>query len=330
MGQTTQRLTDLLAWRAKQPALVRWLFAAALLAVALLLRALLGPLHGANPALVFYPSILLAAVLLGWQEATAVLLAAVAVGSFRFVPPGRQLLPLGWLLVGGLNIGIIARLQRLAQELTAANERQRILFQELQHRVANTLQSVTGTFEIAQTRMQSSPTEAAALLANAATRITAAAEVHRRLHDPALFQRGLEEILRDAVAAAVDRRTVEPSIRVEPLALSFDQMSALTMLVIEAANNAQKHVFQHGLGSMLEVSLTACSDGWALLTVRDDGPGWGAVADVPATGGGLGMRILEGLARQLSGTLHIGSGPGRELSVEFPLRQPRRRSLRRL
>lgn len=317
----TRRLTNLLAWRAKQPVFPRWLAALALLGAAIAVRMNVGPLEGANPALTFYPAILLAAVLLGWQQATAVLAGAVAIGGYLFVPPGKELLPVAWLVVGGFNIAIITGLQHLAQELTAANERQRILFQELQHRVANTLQSVTGTFEVVRKRMASSPGEAAAMLETASARLAAAADVHRRLHDPALFQRDLEEILRDAVATVVDHRIVQPQFDVEPLRLGFDQMSTITMLVIEAANNAQKHVFQHGRGSMLAVSLKARGNSRAVLTVKDDGPGRAAAE--AASGRGLGLRILEGLARQLDGTLHVAFDSGTEIAVEFAVAGPR-------
>jgi cysteine sulfinate desulfinase/cysteine desulfurase-like protein len=63
--------------------------------------------------------------------------------------------------VGTLNIAIIIALKALTQELAEANERQKVLFQELQHRVADTLQSTIGKLEIVRRRMISSPAEAA-------------------------------------------------------------------------------------------------------------------------------------------------------------------------
>ena len=39
-------------------------------------------------------------------------------------------------------------------QLAEANERQRVLFQELQHRVANTLHSIAGTLEIAMSKIE--------------------------------------------------------------------------------------------------------------------------------------------------------------------------------
>ena len=85
-----------------------------------------------------------------------------------------------------------------------ANERQRVLFLELQHRVANTLQSVSGTLEIARRRIDTEPAEAKRILEDAVSRILASADVHRRLNDPTLFEQGLLSILRDAVPTVID------------------------------------------------------------------------------------------------------------------------------
>ena len=46
------------------------------------------------------------------------------------------------------------------------------------------------------------------------------------------------------------------------------------MLVIEIANDAQKHVFERNLGAF-PVSLRALPDGHVVLSVKDEsGPGW--------------------------------------------------------
>jgi two-component sensor histidine kinase len=139
-----------------------------------------------------------------------------------------------------------------------------------------------------------------------------------------VFSRGLEGVLRDAVVTVIDRRTVDLTFDVDELDLTFDQMSTITMLVIEAANNAQKHVFQHGHGSQFSVSLKEVPAGRATLTVRDDGPGQPVANDRGPVERGLGLRIVEGLVHQIGGTLRIGSGQGTQIEVEFPLGRPAR------
>ena len=293
MTRVTQRLQALLKWQSRQSALLRWGAALILFAIALVARLALGRLHGANPVLAFYPAILLATLVLGWKEALLILTLSVGAGIYLFIPAGMYMQPFAWLVVGGLNIAIIAGLQHLAQELAAANERQRVLFAELQHRIANTLQAAVWSFEIARNRITTSPDEAAKLLESASTKMAAAADMHRRLHDPTLFEQGVTHVLRNVVAAVIDPQKVDLRLEVEPLDLTFDQMSTITMIVVEAANNAWKHVFQHGRGSNFGVSLQAVAAGRALLVIRDDG----AAPASPLTyrqqdqsGAGLGLR----------------------------------------
>jgi hypothetical protein len=166
--------------------------------------------------------------------------------------------------------------------------------------------------------MDTAPVEAARRIAETAQRLAASADVHRRLHDPTLFRRGLETVLNDVVSSVIDRRTVTLTFNIAPLDLTFDQMSAITMLVIEAANNAQKHVFQHGLGSKLTISLNGTASGKATLKIQDDGPG--KTSGEPSKEAGLGLRIVEDLVGQIAGRIATSQEDGTEISIEFPLR----------
>jgi two-component sensor histidine kinase len=333
MQSLTERVVAILAWRSDQPAVVRWLSALVLFGLAVLARFAMGDLHGATPGLAFFPFILLVAALVGWQEALLVLALSVAAGVYLFLPDKLYLQPIGWTVVGSINIAIIAVLKNVARELAVANERQLVMFQELQHRVANTLQAVVGTLEAARKQVASAPTEAAARLEDAVGRISTSADVHRRLNDPTLFQRELGSILRDVVSSAIDRHRVIITFDVVPPDLSFDQMSNITMLVAEIANNAQKHVFQPGLGSKFDVSLKAVTKDRAMLVVRDDGPGM-VVADNPkGQDSRLGFKVIRSLTAQLGGLLTVTPGNGTEIVIEFPSGQPasrRRLSNRRV
>jgi two-component sensor histidine kinase len=312
------RVARILRLRWRQPTLIRWLEAAALFGIALTIRFSLGPLHGAIPFLSFYPAILVAAVLLGWKEAIFVLVLSLSAGWYFFLPPGMLLLPAGWAFVGALNIAIVIALKALAQQLAEANERQRLLFQELQHRVANTLQATVGRLESVRRTIGSRPGDAANMLEEVIGRMSASAEMHRRLHDPAIFNNGLESMLREVVAAVIDQASVTVNLNVEELDLSLDQKSVIAMLVMEVANNSAKHVFQWNLGSRFEIALQALPGHRAILKVRDDGPGATDAGDGPPSKQKLGMRILQGLADQIHGTLITELDQGRKVMVDFP------------
>jgi two-component sensor histidine kinase len=313
-----RRLMQMLSWRSAQPTLIHWLGASALFGVALAARFSLGTLHGAVPFLTFYPAILIAALVLGWKEASFVLVLSLTAGLYFFLPPDMLLLPAGYAFVGTLNIAIIIALKVLAQNLTEANERQRVLFRELQHRVANTLQSATGKLEVIRRRMESDSAKAAIMLDETIERMTTAADMHRRLNDPALFDQGLEMMLRDVVATVIDHASVSVDFHIQELDLSSDQMSVIAMLVIEAATNALKHVFRRNLGSHLDVVLVSTPGYRAILMVKDDGSEPTGSTDAALPARTLGTHILQGLAEQIRGTLRIERDQGTEIVVEFP------------
>ena len=235
-------MTRILGWR-RLPTLIRWLAASVIFGIALALRFTFGPLHEAARFLIFYPAIIIAAVLLGWKEAIFVLVLSLSAGWYFFLPPGMSLLIVGWALVGSMNIAIITALKTMTEQLAEANERQKLLFQELQHRVANTLQSAVGKLEIIKNRMRSNPTEATNMMDEAIERMSATADMHHQLHDPILFEKGLESMLREVVATVIDQSSVSLNLNVEELDLSLDQKSVIAMLVIEVATTRQSTSF---------------------------------------------------------------------------------------
>ena len=310
--------------------MIRWLAALALFGLALGIRFSVGILYGAIPALAFYPMILIVSVLFGWMEAVAVLGLSAIAGLFLFLPPGLRLQPIGWLLVGGMTIAIIDALKALAVGMAEANERQRLLFQELQHRVANTLQATVGRLDIVRRRMTSNPTDAGRMLDESIRHMILSANVHRRLNDPTLFEQGLESILRDAVATAIDAHSTNIGFEIEPIQLSFDQMSVITMLVIEIANNTQRHAFERNLGwhflvslrplpDDLRISLKILPGGRAELSVKAKGPGL-SQTNGGETGQNLDQTILRGLVDQLGGHLRVEGENASAVSVVFPIR----------
>lgn len=279
---------------------------------------------GGGLYLTFYPALLIATIFLGWQEAAFVLVLSLVAGWYFFLPRDMTVFLAGAGVVGTLNIAIIIALKALAQQLAEANERQRLLFQELQHRVANTLQSTVATLE--RIKRTSNAAEAANLLNQAVERMLVSAEIHRRLNDPSLFDSGLEPILRQVVATVIDQETVLVNWKIEKIDLSLDQMSVLAMLVMEIANNSAKHVFQRDLGSHFDVELKALPGRRVMLKISDDGPGVEDDAERhPAEPGmsplavqRLGAQILKGLSDQINGTLTIAQDRGTTVRVDFP------------
>jgi len=240
MDRSRNWLIRILAWRARQPAEVSWFAASGLFLAALVARILAGPMYGANPALVFYPPILIAAAILGWKEAAAILMLSVAVGTYLFVRPDMYLMPLVWLTVGGLNIALLAGLQHVARELIALGE----------HR-----QATSGDIRAG------GPAFAAPTQCDAVDRWVSADRVG-----------SLEEASERGVATIVDLSAADLSISVEPSNLAFDRLRVNTTLVVTAGDQVQERVFRNSEGAKLTFSLRAIDSGRPVLTIVNYGP----------------------------------------------------------
>ena len=311
------RLSDVVRPRGQ---LVGWGIAAALLAVSIDLRVLFSPWLTQLPLLTFLPAIFLAALLSGWLQGAAVLVVSTLVADLYFLPiaadGGPRLVSLlGFLAVGCLIVVFVAALVELVQRLQEAQRVQLTLSRELQHRVANNMQFVASMLSLA--RRAVSDVAAAEVLDQAASRIYAMGRLNRRLSDPAAYQEGLQVVLREVLDEAFHDMSVNVHLDVHARVLPVDHMTAIALLVSEAATNAAKHVFGPEQGSLFEVCLSEGLNGRLQLLVRDDGPG---MAEMPAPSGAaqkLGMRIMQALAGQLGGSLRFERGAGTTLLVDF-------------
>jgi two-component system, sensor histidine kinase PdtaS len=143
--------------------------------------------------------------------------------------------------------------------------------------------------------------------------------LHRRLHDISACTGALEMVLRDILADRFSCMPVEVRLNICRAPISLHQMTAIVMLVTEAATDAAKHAFCPDQRGHFGVELREQPGGRFLLTVRHHGPRIGAVPVEAPAGQRLGMHIIQALAGQLGGRLEVGSGPGPTLVVEFAL-----------
>jgi two-component sensor histidine kinase len=97
----------------------------------------------------------------------------------------------------------------------------------------------------------------------------------------------------------------------------------MALLVTEAVSNALKHAFPGGRPGKITVSLERRPTE-ALLTVADNGvglPDGGSKAD-PDQAEGIGLTLIEMLAKQIGGELAISVAQGTRLSLRFPVADP--------
>jgi PAS domain S-box-containing protein len=190
------------------------------------------------------------------------------------------------------------------------------LLKEVYHRVKNNLQVVSSLFHL---QLRTLPEGAArTVLQQSADRVHAMALVHEKLcrlndHESIDIVAYVQELC--GTLAAVNgacERGIAIEYAVEPLAIGLESSVPLGLLLNELICNSLKHAYPDGRNGKIRVSLRRGPAGKGLLEVGDDGIGFAAdlCLQRPAS---LGLRLVNTLARQLGGTLHMqarASTPG--------------------
>ena len=198
-----------------------------------------------------------------------------------------------------------------------AESNQRVLLDELNHRVKNNMQMLHGL--LLSARRETKSIEAQAVLADASQRVGAMAAAQQLLYNdrnPRSF--GVEEFLRVVCASA--RQAFAPGILVNIDSdgghLSNEVSMPLALILNELLTNAAKHGINGGRNGQINVSLKRADD-QIILSVEDDGPGF----DLHDTGRrSSGVGLVSGLSRQLRGsfTVERGAEAGCNCMVRFP------------
>ena len=210
---------------------------------------------------------------------------------------------------------------RLAEKLKdeLVQEKQ-VLLQELQHRVANSLQIIASVLMQSARRVQSEETRTH--LFSAHNRVMSIATLQKQLAVTSNNEVELRPYLKD-LCASIGASMIDDAGRVS-LSSSADDSKAtanvsvsLGLIVTELVINALKHAFpEPDQSGSVTVDYAANGEGWA-LNVEDDGVGI-AAGDGQGTPG-LGTGIVDALAKQLGATVTTSDNkPGTTVSVVHP------------
>jgi two-component sensor histidine kinase/CHASE3 domain sensor protein len=202
----------------------------------------------------------------------------------------------------------------------AERERARVeaLLQDTNHRIGNSLATVSSLLGLQGTRTQSE--EARSALESAQQRVQAIASGHRRLRlgddlETTRADEFLMAVTEDLRATQAEGRNIEFRTDVAALDVHARDATTLGIIVGELVVNALKYAFPDGATGTIRTQL-ARDDGNAVLTVEDDGVGF----DAAAHESGLGGLIVRQLATQFGGEpLYEGrEGGGTRVIVPLP------------
>lgn len=175
-----------------------------------------------------------------------------------------------------------------------------IMAREIDHRVMNSLQFVSGLLT-----MQSRSTgaaDASSQLQEAATRVAAVARVHRNFYSSDTAEVSCLIFLSRLCADLSEICGVEVEVTGDEDSVPTTWIQPIGLLTNELVTNAAKH----GAG---KVSVVYKAEGTAReLSVCDQGEGVPTNFD-PTASSGLGMRVVGLLAKQLGGRLSVSGNP---------------------
>jgi two-component sensor histidine kinase len=198
------------------------------------------------------------------------------------------------------------------------------MLKEIHHRVKNNLQVVSSLLNTQADYLRDPA--ALAALRESQNRVQAMALVHQKLYQSdsvALvnMQEYIQEITERLLESFDCLDTVCEHLDVAPVELNVAVATPLGLILNEAITNTLKHAFAAHQKGTLRVSLQPVDKQSYTLTISDNGVGLPAGFDAARTQS-LGLTMINGLCKQLNGTLHIASAePGVLLTLHFKVPQ---------
>jgi two-component sensor histidine kinase len=189
-----------------------------------------------------------------------------------------------------------------------------ILLQEVQHRVANSLQIIASVLMQSARMVQSA--EAKGHLQDAHLRVMSIAAVQRHLAASTLGDVTLNSYfaqLCESLGASMihDPKQLSLVVNVDDSIVTANVSVSLGLVITELVINALKHAFPDHRQGKISVNYRSDGPNWT-LSVADDGVGMPAIKPKP----GLGTGIIEALAGQLDATISVtDTQPGTVVSL---------------
>ena len=215
--------------------------------------------------------------------------------------------------------GTIAQKERAEEELSKSVREKEILFQELQHRVKNSLNIVTSLLRLNMAELDDERSER--VFQEAIDRVKCVSMIYEKLSESASagsvdlsrYLADLVGLLRTGYATKIERLRID--VDIASLECDLKRAVSLGLILNELLTNAIKYAYRPGEDGAIRVRLARGPSGWE-LSVSDDGPGLPDGFDMK-NAKSLGLRIAGLLAQDVEGGLDFISGKGLTAVLRF-------------
>ncbi|GEM_PF-2824849 len=207
----------------------------------------------------------------------------------------------------------------LIQARNSLSEKE-ILLKEIHHRVKNNLQLVSGILEL-----QASKVDNKALRDNlfeCQKRLGSMALIHEQLYkgenlSEISFKEYIHQLTNDiATAFGSPKRRIEIDIDVIDIRFDVNTGVPLGLIVTELITNTYRHAFGNRKKGKVKLRLHHLDDDDYQMIIQDDGVGIPEGFDFKSSKS-LGIRLVNGLVRQLDGDWDIQNGVGTTVTINF-------------
>ena len=190
------------------------------------------------------------------------------------------------------------------------------LLQELQHRVANSLQIIASVLLQSARHVQSAETKTH--LSDAHNRVMSIATVQQQLatagKDDVELRAYFNQLCQSLGASMIrdhDKQTI--NVTADDSTVSAEASVSLGLIVTELVINSIKHAFPDGRSGKIAVDYHSEGPNWT-MSVADNGVGM--PKDAANHPGGLGTSIVDALSRQLNARVKVAEAkPGTKVSI---------------
>lgn len=213
---------------------------------------------------------------------------------------------------------VIDRLHK-RYDLAAALDANKRLLVELQHRIKNNIGMITSLVRVRARSAKSD--DARAELEIVRDRIETLRLAHEHVYAEGNSTLSLRSYASKILQHLIDLHgdyasTIKLTVNVDDIKLSPDRAVPLGLIINEFATNSLKYAFGSA-GGAISLRIERLDDSRIQVVIADDGCGLSMTPATAVPGSGTGMKLIEGLTRQLQAEAIWSSVRGAELRLVF-------------